>query len=163
MMDIDAVNQLAGLEQEFGDIAEHAPWVAERAANSRPFADRAAMIIAFQNVILQADKSDQLALIRAHPDLAGKAKLTKDSQQEQKGAGLDSLSADELARFNRLNDTYKARFGFPFIFAVKGADKFAILDSFEQRVDNDKDQEFATALAMVCKIVEFRLQDRISA
>ena len=163
MMDINTVNQMAGLEQEFGDIAEHAPWVAERAANNRPFADRDAMISAFQNVILQADKPDQLALIRAHPDLAGKAKLTKDSQQEQKGAGLDTLSADELSRFTRLNDAYKARFGFPFIFAVKGADKFAILDSFEQRVDNDKDQEFATALAMVCKIVEFRLQDRVSA
>jgi len=162
MMDINTVNQMAGLEQEFGDIAEHAPWVAERAENSRPFADRAAMIEEFQNAILQADKSDQLALIRAHPDLAGKAKLTKDSQQEQKGAGLDTLSPDELARFTRLNDAYKNRFGFPFIFAVKGADKFAILDSFEQRIDNDPDKEFATALAMVCKIVEFRLQDRIS-
>jgi len=162
MMGIEAVNSLASLVNDFGDIAEHAPWVAEQAASYRPFADQAAMIKTFQQVILAAEEEMQLALIRAHPDLAGKAKLTQDSQAEQKGAGLDALSPDELARFTRLNDSYKARFGFPFIFAVKGADKFAILDSFEQRINNDPGKEFATALKMVCKIVEFRLQDRIS-
>lgn len=162
MMDIGTVNALASLVNDFADIAEHAPWVAEQAASYRPFTDRAAMIEAFQQVILEAKEEKQLALIRAHPDLAGKAKLTQDSQAEQKGAGLDTLSSDELTRFTSLNDSYKARFGFPFIFAVKGADKFAILESFEQRINNDQDKEFITALKMVCKIVEFRLQDRIS-
>ena len=161
-MNIDRVNELASLVDDFGDIAEHAPWVAKQAENYRPFADQAAMIKAFQKVILEAEKPDQLALICAHPDLAGKAKLTKDSQDEQQGAGLDTLCPKEMARFTKLNDAYKARFGFPFIFAVKGADKFAILDSFQQRINNDEDKEFATALEMVCKIVQFRLQDRVS-
>ncbi len=163
MIDIDIINKMPGLTDDFGDIAEHAPWVAERAASHRPFASRAAMIETFQNVILHAEKPDQLSLIRAHPDLAGKAKLTTDSQNEQKGAGLDTLTSDELARFTRLNDAYKTRFGFPFIFAVKGADKFAILESFEARIENDPDREFATALEMVCRIVSFRLQDRVAA
>lgn len=162
MIDIKTINSLPGLVDEFGDIAEHAPWVAEQAEQSRPFANRDAMINAFQNVIRAAPQTEQLSLIRAHPDLAGKAKLTRDSHNEQKGAGLDSLTGDELARFNHLNDAYKARFGFPFIFAVKGADKFAILESFETRINNEKDVEFATALDMVCRIVSFRLHDRVA-
>jgi len=162
MIDIGAVNNMSDIGGEFGEIAEHAPWVAEQASLKRPFADRAAMIKAFQNVILQAEKSEQLDLIRAHPDLAGKAKLTRDSQSEQKGAGLDTLTPDELARFTKLNDTYKSRFGFPFIFAVKGADKFDILKNFEARLHNDNETEFAMALEMVCRIVSFRLHDQVS-
>lgn len=163
MMTIEQVNSLPDLASEFGEIAEHAPWVAKAAGNARPFSDRAMMIKSFQNVIMTADADAQLALIRAHPDLAGKAKLTQDSQAEQKGAGLDNLSQQELQRFTKLNDAYKDRFGFPFIFAVKGADKFDILQSFEDRIGNDKDSEFATALSMVCQIVLFRLEDKVSS
>ncbi len=162
MITIETVNKLPGLVDDFGDIAEHAPWVAESAATDRPFVNREAMIAAFHNAILNADQEQQMALIRAHPDLAGKAKLTKDSQAEQKGAGLDTLTHDELDRFTRLNDSYKARFGFPFIFAVKGADKFDILESFQARMDNDREAEFAKALEMVCTIVSFRLYDKVA-
>lgn len=162
MITLKAVNQMPELTSEFGDIAEHAPWVAERAQKARPFKSRAEMIKAFQSAILEADEADQLSLIRAHPDLAGKAKLTPDSQSEQKGAGLDTLSTDELARFTKLNDAYKEKFDFPFIFAVKGADKHQILASFEVRLSNDKPTEFATALKMVCRIVCFRLEDKVS-
>ncbi len=162
MIALKTINAMPELMSEFGDIAEHAPWVAERAQMARPFKTRAEMINAFQSAILNADEADQLSLIRAHPDLAGKAKLTPDSQSEQKGAGLDTLSADELARFTQLNDTYKSRFGFPFIFAVKGADKHQILKSFEVRLSNDKPTEFTTALEMVCRIVSFRLEDKVS-
>ncbi len=161
-MDINAVNALASLENEFGDIAEHAPWVAINAGQARPFANRTTMIKAFQQAIKSAPHERQLELIRAHPDLAGKAKLTKDSQSEQKGAGLDTLSPEELARFTELNNAYKEKFGFPFIFAVKGADKFQILQSFEQRLPNTAEKEFATAIEMVCKIVCFRLEDRVT-
>lgn len=162
MINLKTINEIPNLADEFGDVAEHAPWVAEQAGSARPFASRGEMITAFQKTIMQASHDQQLDLISAHPDLAGKAKLTKDSKSEQKGAGLDTLSEDEMTRFTRLNDAYKARFGFPFIFAVKGADKFAILDSFEARIDNDTDTEFATALEMVCRIVSFRLTDQVA-
>lgn len=146
----------------FGDVAEHSPWVAKEAAKNRPFASREAMIAAFISAVEAADGDAQLALIRAHPDLATGAKLTEDSSREQKGAGLDTLTAQEFARFTELNNTYKARFGFPFIFAVKGATKHQILESFEERVGKNEDEEFATALAQVCRIFRLRIEDRVS-
>ena len=161
-LNIDEVNALPDLVAEFGDVAEHAPWVAERAQGDRPFTDRSAMIASFQKAIRSAPRDRQLELIRSHPDLAGKAKLTPDSASEQKGAGLDTLSADELEKFTRLNNAYKEKFGFPFIFAVRGADKHQILASFEQRIGNDPDMEFQTAIDMVCTIVSFRLEDRVA-
>lgn len=150
----------------FGDIAEHSPWVAETAAASRPFADRRAMAEAFLDAVLEAGAAKQLALIRAHPDLAGKAAiagdLLPDSKAEQAGAGLDRLTPEEHARFTALNDAYKARFGFPFIFAVKGADKHKILAAFEERIGNDGEAELATAIRQVCNIIGFRIEDRIA-
>lgn len=145
----------------FGAIAEHSPWVAGRAAAARPYADKAAMIEAFQQAVLAADEAAQLALLRAHPDLAGRAKLAEleaHSQGEQTGAGLDRLSHAEFARFTELNDAYKARFGFPFILAVKGATKDIILASFESRLGGGRTEEFLTALAQVCRILRFRLE-----
>lgn len=149
----------------FGDVAEHSPWVAERAAKRRPFANRRAMAEAFLDAVLDADAPTQLALVRAHPDLAGRAKIAElqpESRREQAGAGLDRLTADEFVRFTELNDAYKAAFGFPFIFAVKGADKTKILASFEQRIHNDPEAEFATAIRQVCNIIGFRIEDRVA-
>ncbi len=146
----------------FGDVAEHSPWVAAEAANKRPFASREAMIEAFTSVTMKASHDAQLALIRAHPDLATRAKLTDDSNREQKGAGLDTLTVPEFTRFTELNDAYKKRFGIPFIFAVKGATKHQILASFEERIGKGKDEEFTTALAQVCRIFRFRIEDRVS-
>ncbi|MHC3973289.1 2-oxo-4-hydroxy-4-carboxy-5-ureidoimidazoline decarboxylase, partial [Pseudomonas aeruginosa] len=104
----------------------------------------------------------QLALINAHPDLAGKAairgELTASSTSEQAGAGIHECSAEEFARFTELNDAYKARFGFPFIKAVKGSNRHQILAAFEERIQHSADEEFATALAEINKIALFRLQ-----
>jgi 2-oxo-4-hydroxy-4-carboxy-5-ureidoimidazoline decarboxylase len=147
----------------FGDVAEHSPWMAERAAGARPFGSRDAMIAAFEKALREAGASQQLALIRAHPDLATKAKLTGSSTREQAGAGLTNLTPDEFARFTNLNRQYKAQFDFPFIFAVKGATKHQILASFAERVENDAATEFAMALEQVCRIFRFRIEDRVMA
>jgi 2-oxo-4-hydroxy-4-carboxy-5-ureidoimidazoline decarboxylase len=146
----------------FGDIAEHSPWVAEAATAEHPFANVEAMIVAFEKSVRNASRERQLDLLRAHPDLAGKAKaITDDSRREQKGAGLDSLSPREFTRFSALNQSYREKFGFPFILAVRGATKHAILDAFERRIANDLQAEFGTALGEVCKILRFRLEDRV--
>ena len=164
-----AVNAMtaADFAEAFGGIAEHSRWVAEAAASRRPFASRAAMIAAFQAAIGDAGAEAQQALLAAHPDLAGRAAiagdLTADSRREQAGAGLDRLTAEEFGRFTVLNTAYRERFGIPFIFAVRGADKFAILAAFEARIGNAADVEFATALQQVCRIVAFRLEDRVVA
>jgi len=160
---VDEVNALpnAAFAALFGMIAEHSQWVAEEAATRRPFAGREAMVAAFQAAVAGAGRDAQLALLRQHPDLAGRAKLAEDSQREQAGAGLDSLTAEELERFTRLNDLYRARFGIPFILAVKGAGKAEILSAFEQRIAGGHEEEFATALAQVLRIIRFRIEDRV--
>ena len=165
---IDQINAMAGagFVKTFGDVAEHSPWVAEAAAAKRPFASRAAMIAAFSQALDGASPDARLALLRAHPDLAGKAaiagEVTDDSAREQAGAGLGSLTADEFARFTRLNEAYRARFGFPFIFAVKGATKEHILYAFEARLKHAPEVEFTTALEQVMRIFAFRIEDRVS-
>lgn len=166
-MTCDQVNAMTqdAFAAAFGDVAEHSPWVAEAAAEGRPYAGREALIAAFQSAIGAAPRDRQLALLHAHPDLAGKAALAgalaDDSRREQAGAGLDSLTADEFARFTRLNEAYTARFGFPFILAVKGATKHDILEAFDRRLENDPEEEFRTALEQVQRIVRFRLEDRV--
>lgn len=163
MTSIEDVNAMApeAFLAGFGDVAEHSPWVAREAGAFRPFASREAMIASFERAVRAANRDAQLALIRAHPDLAAKARLTDDSTKEQAGAGLNTLTPDEFRRFTSLNDSYKACFGFPFIFAVKGATKHMILESFEARVSNSADAEFATAIAQVCRIFRFRIEDRV--
>jgi OHCU decarboxylase len=167
MMAIGPINRLSldDFIATFADIAEHSPWVAARAAEQRPFANRAAMIDAFQQAVRGADEAEQLALLRAHPDLAGRAaragQLTSDSAREQKGVGLDTLSDDEFARFHTLNEAYKSRFGIPFIFAVKGATKHDILAAFEARLGATQQEEVMTALTQVLRIIRFRLTDRV--
>lgn len=150
----------------FGDVAEHSPWVAEGAAAARPFATRDAMIDAFAVAIDAAPAAARLALIRAHPDLAGRAarvgEMAEDSKKEQAGAGLGSLTDAEFVRFTTLNDAYRAKFGFPFILAVKGATKTTILEAFEARLPNAPDVEFAEALRQIARIVRFRLEDRVA-
>lgn len=150
----------------FGDIAEHSPWVAEKAAQARPFVDPNAVAEAFVDVVLTAGDPEKLALVRAHPDLAGRAAvagdLAEESRREQAAAGLNQLTAEEFARFSTLNDAYRERFRFPFILAVKGAGKHDILRSFEQRIDNDPEAEFANAVRQVAQIVAFRIDERVS-
>ncbi len=163
MITMEEVNALKATEFEkaFGDVAEHSPWVARNAAGDRPFVSRDSMIRAFREAVLSASETAQLALIRAHPDLATKAKLTDDSTREQAQAGLGTLSKEEFSRFTHLNDLYKSKFDFPFIFAVKGATKQQILASFAERVNHSKEDEFAMALDQVCRIFRFRIEDRV--
>lgn len=153
---------VATFVERFGDVAEHSPWVAEGAAALRPYHAVTDMIAAFEATLHTAPVDAQLALIRAHPDLATKAKLTEDSNREQRNAGLADLTPSEFARFTDLNRRYKTRFGFPFIFAVKGATKHQILDSFEARVANSEDAEFSHALQHVMRIFRFRIEDRVA-
>lgn len=164
MMELARVNAMPAkaFVAAFGDVAEHSPWVARRAAAARPFATTGAMIQAFTSAVAAASRKKQLGLIRAHPGLAAKAKLTGDSMREQSKAGLGTLTAEELARFAELNTLYKSKFGFPFILAVKDASKQQILESFEERVNNPVEVEFATAVAQVNRIFRFRIEDRVS-
>lgn len=156
---------IADFRSRFADVAEHAPWVAAAASVARPFADRAAMIDAFGAVIDAAETSEQLALVQAHPDLAGRAALagdlTPESRSEQRGAGLARLTADELERLTRLNTAYREKFGFPFILAVKGASLADIVAALGGRIGNEAEGEFKTALGQVKRIVRFRLEDRV--
>lgn len=150
-----------------GHVFEHSPWIAAAAWERRPFADLAALHRAMVAVVAAADRAQQVALIRAHPDLAGRVALAGDltaaSAREQAAAGLTELSADELARFSAYNDAYRERFDFPFVICAREHKKVAILAAFPLRLANDRDQEIATALGEIGKIAWLRLQDAVLA
>jgi 2-oxo-4-hydroxy-4-carboxy-5-ureidoimidazoline decarboxylase len=160
---IDELNALeqAAFTATLANIFEHSPWVAEGAYPARPFTDIDGLYQAMVTVMYDAEENAQLALIRAHPDLAGKAARTGDvtdaSKSEQAGAGLDQLDNAEFARFHALNERYRDAFGFPFILAVKGHNKHSILAAFEQRLEHTPEQEKNTALTEIAKIARFRL------
>ncbi|HYH38219.1 MAG TPA: 2-oxo-4-hydroxy-4-carboxy-5-ureidoimidazoline decarboxylase [Azospirillum sp.] len=148
----------------FGPVFEHSPWIAGQAWDAGLRPDTAeGLHAALVAVLRDAPRERQLALLNAHPDLAGKlavrGELTTDSTAEQASAGLDRCTSAEFARFTELNDAYKAKFGFPFILAVKGKSRAEILEAFERRIHNTPDEEFATALAQVERIALLRLQD----
>ncbi len=147
----------------FGDIAEHAAWVAEEAAACRPYATREAMIDAFARAVADAGPQMQKALLLAHPDLAGKAALAPASAREQAGAGLDRLTPEEYARFTEMNEAYRKRQGIPFIFAVRGATKADILAAFQERLNNRPDTEFRRAVEQVERIIQYRIEDRVGS
>jgi 2-oxo-4-hydroxy-4-carboxy-5-ureidoimidazoline decarboxylase len=159
---LDQINRLepAAFVARFGALFEHSPWVVERAGALRPFADLHAGLMA---ALHAASRDEQIALIRAHPELAGKAAidrtLTDASAAEQASAGLDRLSPDEFAQFHALNAAYRARFDFPFIICVRLTDKAGILAAMEQRLGHDRDREIATALDQIGEIVRLRLED----
>lgn len=139
-------------------LFEHSPWVEERADALPSSGDRHADLMA---VVHAATRDEQLALIRAHPELAGKAaidgSLTEASAAEQASAGLDRLTPEEFARFHALNAAYRTRFDFPFIICVRLADKAGILAAMQQRLTHDRDAEIATAIAEIGQIVALRL------
>ncbi len=146
----------------FGGVYEHSPWVAEEAAqvlDGVSDMERVAAVMA--DCVDNASRERQLALIRAHPDLAGKAQiageLTADSTSEQASAGLDRCTAEEHARFQSLNTAYHDKFGFPFVMAVRDSSRQEILAAFEGRLHNDTETEFETALAEIHKIARLRL------
>jgi 2-oxo-4-hydroxy-4-carboxy-5-ureidoimidazoline decarboxylase len=160
---LETLNQLdqAAFVAALGGLAEHSPWVVANAWHRRPFADRDGLFAALCTVIEQAPYEQQLALIRAHPDLAGKAaiagELTAESSREQASAGLDRLSTEEYTRFHQLNTAYRERFAMPFIICVRENTKASILANFAARLDNDTASEVATALREIMKIIRLRV------
>ncbi len=157
---------LSGFVDALGAIFEHSPWIAERVWNRRPFGATDDVMNAMLSVVESASDDEKIALIRAHPDLAGKAaragSLTEHSTSEQTGVGLDRLSDEEFDRFHRLNDAYKARFGFPFVIAVRGHTRETILAAFDQRLTNDRTAELAEALRNIGLIARFRLEELLA-
>lgn len=168
LFSIDDLNRMSVSDfvARFGDVAEHSPWVVERAAGARPFADREAVVDAFAAALRGATRDERVAVLRAHPDRAGRAAvagdLSEDSRREQAGAGLDRLTPAEFERFTVLNGAYRERFGIPFIFAVKGATKKMILAAFEERSANAPEVELENATDNVCRIMHFRIKDRVA-
>ena len=146
--------------RRYGALFEHSPWVVMRAAARLPLGDVHAGLMA---IVHEATPEDQLKLIRAHPELAGKAAidrtLTAESAAEQASAGLDRLTQEEFARFHALNKAYGERFGFPFIICVRLTDKAGILAAMQERLGNDRETEIATAIAEIGQIVRLRLKD----
>ncbi|WP_034340361.1 2-oxo-4-hydroxy-4-carboxy-5-ureidoimidazoline decarboxylase [Deinococcus misasensis] len=143
--------------RELGWLFEHSPWVVERAAHYLPFKDPEGVLWAFHLVLEDAALEEQLSLIRAHPDLATRVKLTDASLEEQSGAGLDRLDPERFEKFQNLNTQYKSRFGFPFIIAVKDHTVDSILEAFELRSMGDADSERREALRQIERIVFHRL------
>ena len=147
----------------YGGIYEHSAWVAQEAAGNVIASEGLEQIaVIMADCVDNASTERQLALIRAHPDLAGKAQLagelTLDSTTEQSKAGLDQCSADEYAQFQTLNDRYHEKFGFPFVMAVRASTRAEILTAFAARLENDAATEFETALEEIHKIARLRLQ-----
>ena len=147
----------------YGGIYEHSPWVAERVASlGVDTADVALLAELMADVVDNAASEQQLELIRAHPDLAGKAQvagqLTAESTAEQASAGLDQCSQQEFERFQALNAAYHEKFGFPFVMAVRDSGRGEILEAFGERLGNDYDLEFETALVEIHKIARLRLE-----
>jgi OHCU decarboxylase len=146
-------------------VFEHSDWVVARAAQERPFGSMASLLTALRRVLERASDAEQLALIRAHPDLRARsvqAALTAASQNEQRRAGLEGCTPAEAARLEALNTAYKSRFGFPFILAVRGHDPASIIARCEQRLALEPNAERASALEEIARIAEFRLRDRIA-
>jgi OHCU decarboxylase len=154
---------MSNFVDKFGGVYEHSRWVAEEAESIVADAeDMETIAMVMADCVDNAAVEKQLALIRAHPDLAGKAQiageLTADSTSEQASAGLDQCSIEEYERFQSLNEAYRDKFGFPFVMAVRNSSLAEILDAFGGRLENDPDVEFETALAEIHKIARLRLE-----
>ncbi|HEY1764712.1 MAG TPA: 2-oxo-4-hydroxy-4-carboxy-5-ureidoimidazoline decarboxylase [Opitutaceae bacterium] len=149
-----------------GHLFEHSPWVAEGTFPKRPFRDADGLLAALCETMYQAPVERQLALVRAHPDLAGRlakaGALTEASSREQAAAGLDRLNEAEGAEITRLNAAYTEKFGFPFVICARLTAKDAILTAMRIRLGNTPDGELSTALAEIAKIARLRLNDALA-
>lgn len=149
-----------------GGVFEHSPWIAERAFAARPFASVDALHAAMADAVRDAGRDARVGLLRAHPELAGKearaGELTRDSKAEQAAAGLSALTRAELERVAELNRRYRAKFGFPFIIAVRRHTKDGIFREFERRLEHDAETELANGVAEVFAITRLRLDGLIS-
>ncbi len=167
-MTLDQLNSLAQADftAALAGIFEHSPWIPEATWSRRPFASVDDLHAALCATLAAADADAKLALIRAHPELAGKlavrGELTEASLREQSGAGLNLCSPAEFARLTELNAAYHARFGFPFILAVRGHTRDSIIANMAARIDNSPEVEIKTALAQIERIAGFRLRDLVA-
>ena len=152
-----------GFVAAIGWIFELSPWAAERAWDHRPFTSLNDVHRAMVAAVSAAHAEEQLALLRAHPDLGSRVRMTDASTSEQAGAGLDSLTVEEFERLQQLNRAYREKFGFPFLFAVKGRTKHDVLVALATRLPATPDEEFAEALRQVYRIAWFRLQAAVKA
>jgi OHCU decarboxylase len=163
LVESNAMDDRDTFVERYGPLFEHSPWVAEDAWEHGPFADREALARALEQAMYAAPRDRQLALIRAHPDLAGRAAvegtLTASSQREQAAAGLDRLSHDEYETFTRTNAAYRERFGFPFVVCAREHTKDSILRTAAERLDHAPEQEIDVALGEIAKIARLRLKD----
>jgi 2-oxo-4-hydroxy-4-carboxy-5-ureidoimidazoline decarboxylase len=142
-----------------GPVFEHSPWIAETAWMQRPFSSRDNLQAALQRTVVDAEDARKLELIGAHPDLAGHISLTDASRREQSGAGLDRMSADEIALFDNYNRQYREKFGFPFVICARMNKKDAILGTLPVRLQNSSEEEKQTALEEIFKIADLRLRE----
>jgi OHCU decarboxylase len=162
---MEEVNELGreAFVERFGPLFEHSPWVAADAWSDRPFADRDELFAALRSAMYSAPIERKLALLHAHPDLAGRAAiegtLTHSSKREQASAGLDRLTPDEYEAFTRLNAAYRERFGFPFVVCVREHTKESILRVAAERLEHTRDEEVHVALEEIAKIARLRLED----
>ena len=162
-MSMEEINALEPDEfaARFGFLFEGSPWITARAWNARPFASIEHLHRSFFEVMRRASGDEKLALIQAHPDLVGRAAragtLSPQSSREQSSAGLDRLSPEEIATFERLNQTYKDRFGFPFVICARENTKDSILDGFASRLANSRSDEIEIALREIARIVFLRM------
>jgi 2-oxo-4-hydroxy-4-carboxy-5-ureidoimidazoline decarboxylase len=161
LADVNACDRVPFVEK-VGWVFEHSPWVAERAWSKKPFRSLDALHAAMTSVVEAAGPDEQLALLRAHPDLGARARMSEASTSEQAGIGLDNLTPAEFERLRRLNTAYRDQFGFPFLYAVKGSTKHDILRALEARLQASREQELAEALRQVARIARFRLEELIS-
>src|SRR5450432_2544352 len=163
-MTIADLNSLERAEfvSAIGWIFEHSPWVAERAWDTRPFANVEGLHRAMVEQVDRGLQEEQLALLRAHPDLGTRARVSEASSVEQAGAGLDQLTQAEFERLRELNEAYRDKFGFPFLFAVKGSTKHDVLYALERRARSSREEEYRVALDQVYRIARFRLEDTLS-
>ena len=167
MISLEALNLLPvpQFAAALAGVFERTSWIAERVAALRPFRSRFELHRAMCTAVQQADAAEQLALIRAHPELAATERpggdLTPESSREQRGAGLSACTPEEFARIRELNALYAKKFGFPFVFAVRGRDRAAVIAALERRVVNAPEHERRQALGEIGRIAEFRLADLV--
>jgi 2-oxo-4-hydroxy-4-carboxy-5-ureidoimidazoline decarboxylase len=159
-MNVADINDLSRSEfvDALGWIFEQSPWVADRAWFRQPFRTRAALHEAMVDEVSRASPAEQLALLRAHPDLGTRLEMSEASQGEQSGAGLDRLTPVDRGKLLRLNREYREKFGYPFLYAVKGSSPEDILRTLEERLERSAEQEYAEALRQVYRIAWIRLE-----
>lgn len=153
----------AEFTEALGEIWEETPEIAQQTWHNRPFEDVAVLYQAMVAIVNSMSETEQITLIKAHPDLGSKTKMAEASVQEQAGIGLDSLSKSEYQRFQFLNQAYKDKFGFPFIVAVKYHTQESILEAFETRLNNTQEREKQQALTEISKIARLRLDSLVES